>query len=796
MKRLICVASCLLTFILIDILPVFSQEPGQKQVVRIGIVADGPAVPYEIPVITLFKNEITELLNQDFDIQFPDEKYVRGQWTVESISSALERLLNDDEVDIIITMGLMSSANAAQRTGLSKPVLAPWLIDAELQNIPYENGRSGIENLCYINKPLRSIKDMAAFYEVYPFKDPVYLIDTVVRDVSPGFEDYLTSINEELGATIHFVFTDINADETLDSIPRTADAVIYGPMFRWPTDEFNKLIEGINSKGLPSFTSFARDEVEKGVFSGFVSENYFILRARRTALNIQRILLGEEAGSIPVDIADKQHLIVNMETARKINIFPPFSVMTEAELLKENTKIVDRNLSLSAVVEEALRINPELISQIHAVNAGRKEINIARSNLLPRINASMLQTVIDKNRAESSFGQQAEKQLSGELVVSQLLYSEPAIANLSIQKEIQKTREEELMELQLDMARDAARAYLEVLNAKTIEQILKQNLLLTRENLEISQVRRSVGIAGPSEVYRWESEIALGRKNVIQSIALRNAAEIALNRLLHRPLEESFGTEDVSLDNPFLLSSDERYIEYTGDLRSFDIFRDFFVLIGIENSPELRSIDAAINFRERQVSSAKKAFWSPAISFQGAMRNVFNRNGAGTDIDLPPGFAPIKDYSWNIGLNASLALFEGTSKPAILSKAREELRQLEYKKHVVKDLIEQRIRSALHIAGASHAGIALSQAAANAANQNLDLVEDAYSRGLVSIVELLDAQSAKLQADLGEANVLYSSLMDIIEVHRAIGNMHIMSSEDSKNELYSRLDEYFRQIDK
>jgi len=64
------------------------------------------------------------------------------------------------------------------------------------------------------------------------------------------------------------------------------------------------------------------------------------------ALNIQRILLGEEPGSIPVNLAIGEQLKINMETARAIDVYPDWRVLVEAELINEERTDIERKLSM------------------------------------------------------------------------------------------------------------------------------------------------------------------------------------------------------------------------------------------------------------------------------------------------------------------------------------------------------------------------------------------------------------------------------------------------------------------
>ena len=129
-----------------------------------------------------------------------------------------------------------------------------------------------------------------------------------------------------------------------------------------------------------------------------------------------------------------------METARAIDVYPDWRVLVEAELINEERTDIDRKLSFSSAVQEAIDVNLDLIARERFVAAGSQDVKEARSKLLPQINLSGTGAVIDKDRAESSFGAQAQRTLSGSVTATQVIFSEQAWANLSIQKSFQKTQ--------------------------------------------------------------------------------------------------------------------------------------------------------------------------------------------------------------------------------------------------------------------------------------------------------------------------------------------------------------------
>lgn len=104
----------------------------------------------------------------------------------------------------------------------------------------------------------------------------------------------------------------------------------------------------------------------------------------------------------------------------------------------------------------------------------------------------------------------------------------------------------------------------------------------------------------------------------------------------------------------------------------------------------------------------------------------------------------------------------------------------------VRQRIEQRIRSTMHLAGATFANIRLSQDAADAAKKNLDVVRDAYGRGGISYLNLLDAQNASLQAQRVAASATYDFLVDAVGVQRAAAYFPFMERASDNQDWHSR----------
>ncbi len=460
--RLVLVPKVLL-FTLLLANPLWAQLPE----VRIGVIVDGPWERNQ-EIAELYQNEILSLTRGEYDVQFSQAFYVEGDWTETGIRAGLDRLLNDPTVDIVLAMGVIVGDMASRYSDLPKPVIAPFIIDAAVQGLPRQGGASGVTNLNYLTGTVTLRRALEVFKEVIPFRHLVSLNTRDFLENVPGMEGRVDELMDEFESDLTVIPVGSSVDEVLEALPAEADAVLAYPLLRLQSTEIDRLIAGLNERRLPSFAMyFSRDYVEQGMLVG-ISEDSMARRARRVALNAQRILLGEDAGTLAVDFPEREALIINMATARVINVFPSFALETVGELIHEARGDVARQLNLRSAMEDAVTANLDLIAREREVAAGEKEIPIAKSFRLPQLDFAATGIIIDEDRASATF--QPERVFAPSLTLTQLIYSESANANVTIQQYLQEAREHDRESLRLDIAQDAATAYLDVLRAKTRER--------------------------------------------------------------------------------------------------------------------------------------------------------------------------------------------------------------------------------------------------------------------------------------------------------------------------------------
>ncbi len=791
----------IITFLCISIFSFLSaQESENLSKVNIGIVYDGPWIKTE-QTVSLFKREIDELLKGEFEINYAKE--LDCQWNIELMKQNFDNLLNDPEVDIIITLGEIVSRIAFFYEDLPKPVIAPFAVNSQLHGMPYNNGVTGVNNLNYITFFSDLTKNIQILHQLYQFDFAVYLEYevSIQEPIISNREDFFPRNIELSNCRLDAVAVGQDIDEVFSKIPDNAEAVIAFPLLNIPYEKTKELFSRIKAKGIPVFTLFDLDEdfINLGAVAGITPVEFFPRIARRLALNLQRILLGENPGQVPVQFPIQEELVINIGLALDMNIYPDWGIMTDAKTINKEKDKTPRLLTLFETIKEALNANLSLKAKDEDVLSSEQDVRNALANLLPQLDISATGTMIDKDRAESGFGQAPERTIDGTLTLTQILFNEEVRAKLNVQEITKLIKENERLQTELDITLDAAVGYLNVMRAKTFERIQKDNLSVSVKNLEVAKFREDIGISGAAEVYRWESEIATNKKEVIDASAQRNLAEIELNRLMNKPLEESFETEADDIDSLIQLIGDRRMFKYFNNKWYFKIFRKFMVKEAFLVSPELKIIDQAIQAQSRVLSSSKKTLYFPKIIFQGQLNNNFYRGGVGSKVDpvTIPGLGSFtiaeepKDFSWNASVNFSLPLYLGGSRYANIQKNTIELRKLELEKESLKDVIEQRVRSALHNAGASFAGMTQANLAAEAAIKSFELVADSYQRGAVSIVDLIDAQNAALVANQFAADAKYSFMIDMMNSQRALGDFIYSATEEERIDFFKRLNEFF-----
>jgi outer membrane protein TolC len=647
-------------------------------------------------------------------------------------------------------------------------------------------GASGVANFTYVTAGDVMGADVIALGEVVDY-DHLAVVGGAALVAS--LPERVRLPTEYGGRRITYVESDGTVAGSVAGVPAEADAIYLMPMVNMTRAQITELLEEFAVRKLPVIAMLGEPDVRAGALLGVAPDDWLRRVSRRVALVAQRILSGEDPAVIPVTMVRESRLYFNARTAQRIGLSPPFELILEAVVVDDLMPPGTERVDLEAVMAKAQERNRDIAATENAVAAGDDQVDVARAELLPQAGVGLDARLIDKDRAKT-FPLASEGTFSGSVYLNQIIWSDRAWAGYTIEKHLQEARVGELNRVRLDVGLEAASAYIEVLRAQTFLQIQRQNLVFTRANLDRADVRVAVGDANRSELYRWQSKIAGEQTQLVDVGVYRRQAMFELNRVLYRPLEDPLELVDATIDEQFKVVVDERIDEFIDDPASLDILRDFLARKGLDASPELQQLDAAILAAERAHTAATRSFWAPDVGLTFGLEQVFSRSGEGSTVGRPP---ELDDTFWNVGLFLSLPILEGGARIAETSRTTQETYRLQREREGTAYRVERAVRSAVYDMAGSRLAVDLQRSAAAAAQENLTLVADNYTQGRAILVELLDAQTNFFNSEMGVADAVNDYLLDLMRVERAVGQFIFFISAEDREAWIQELEQFSRE---
>lgn len=274
----------------------------------------------------------------------------------------------------------------------------------------------------------------------------------------------------------------------------------------------------------------------------------------------------------------------------------------------------------------------------------------------------------------------------------------------------------------------------------TQKTILKRTYTTRLDNLEIVEIRFQAGLVNEIDVQRAKTELASVEVQLKNNALLRNELEIALATLCGQ--------------NPNALQIPENDINYLSPTVVLDAPES------ISNKrPDMRQLALQIKSIEAQANQTKKNMY-PRLNLLGSIGLL-----SGESEDL----FSAQSQTWLLGLNVSIPLFEGGRRRAALEAndyqleaARESLEQLNIEAY-------GQVETALSNLGRLEEQLEAQQKFVEAAQKAAILSKQRYTKGLVTYLEVADAERIVLNAELLAAQLLGQQLQTTVVLIQALG---------------------------
>lgn len=761
---------------------------GIAQNIKLGIITDfnddSPEIQFFFGKI---KDGIQQTVGTSKTVTLESQNILSSDWDIQKAKDQYSKLQNS--VDMIILIGAVSIKGATDYGTFSKPTIGLGVFNTEIQGIPLtDKNTSGVQNFSYV----LTSNDM--FYELKEFKRIVgydqltillYEKTSETFDQEKGLQQ-IELIKDSLQTKINFLPIGEDIAGSLSKLKEETDAVYLALPYELEPSEIKQIAEELKKRKIPSF-SMSQYHVELGILGSVAEDNDIEQIIRKIGIMADEAINGINLANMSVLLNHKSELYLNVKTAEAIGFSPTFDVIFTANLINKEEENTGKQYTINEIIDIAVQENLKIkISQQDVLLAARNTQE-AKSNFLPDASVSGTGVVIDDTRANALFGQ-SERTITASGKVQQLIYSESAVANIKIQDYLRQAKQHAREQEVLNVILDSYSGYFSILQAKTNRSILEENLEVSETNLELAKLRVSLGASTSAEVYRWESEVAGAKQQLIQAESQLMIAKLQLNNLLNNKLNEEFEIKDTKLDDDiFNYFSDGTFSEDLNTPAKFQVLIDFLVDESKRIYPSKKQILANKGAIERQMVMNKRVFYTPTIALQGQYDKTLNRSGKASE--APPGQSFNNDQ-WNIGLSVSYPLFNKNQRYIALQKTKVQQDQVNLQIESLDRNLEIGVKAKAIQLISSTTNIHYSEVSSENARKNFELVQTNYKKGQTSIIQLIDAQRNAIRAKQQFALSIYQYLTAHIELENSIGFYTMLATPEQLEDYRNRFIEY------
>lgn len=775
-------ASFLKGLVLLSCIWISTILPGHAKPIEIALIKDGPAQQAFLSEAQI-KREVSDLLGSEFSVRFTPSKETTGDWTLKGINRILDKQLSNSKVAFIVTIGAIGSNEIAKRKNLPKPVIAAVTINPVAQQLPIKDNRSTRDNLTFIADMKDAAHEVRFFRDFVGAKRFALVVEPILAKSWPALDRLLATASKQYGVSFTKVTAQGSPEEIAKRIPQDVEAVFIGLLSQFNNQQISALADALIQRRLPSYTFLGEAGVNAGLMVSINQEAQAKTQiARRIAINIQRMLLGKSATELNISMRFPERVIFNRATGLAIDFAPGFDALRDAKIVDNQRFDKTRSFSIQSAVVSALRNNLGLRASRYQWRVAQAELAIAESDLWPQLSLGAAYAQVNEEQVVP--GLRPEATTDAQVEFSQILYSEPLRANIDIRRKRVAIERSTLDNANLDLIQETATAYLNVLRASAADSIRKANLELTQLNLELAQNRRRVGSAGQSDILRWQSQLAREKQNVFAAQANKDNANLELARLLNLPPGIKVNTRKPGVTTLLGVVSDNKLDTWIRNEIQWRALQAFYVQEALNNSNDLKQMQEQIGIKTREVTALNRQRYIPDVSAYGQYGRNIDQSGLGS--------AEVENDSWTVGLRAKLDLDLDGSRRRSRDQSELTLAQLRLRREALQQAIRTRTAQALYQVGASFPSIELAYQAAKAASNSLELVQNAYAKGRVSIADLLDAQNNALNAKLLAADAEYAFLQDFVALMRAASDYEPLLKGHYSEAWLQRLAAYFK----
>jgi outer membrane protein len=417
-------------------------------------------------------------------------------------------------------------------------------------------------------------------------------------------------------------------------------------------------------------------------------------------------------------------------------------------------------LTLGEAVAAALKHNPQVAAAQYEEAASTHKVTAARSGLLPQVYAS--ESYNHTNSPLWAFGTKLNQGVIQSSDFDPDRLNDPdAVDNFATALSMswnlydggrtrlgwdQARQGEKIATLNLrrseqQVMAQAAEAYVGLLLAVENHAVVVQALETSQAHLKLVRDRFRAGLSVKSDVLRAQVRIA----DLAQQRLMADSQIQVAQAMLHAAM----GQPDSGRIEP--VTPIERCIPTEGTL-------DQWIVQALDHRLELKQVSLQTDIATKEITRARAGHF-PSLALQGNY-----------EIDSED-FSDSHD-NYTLGAVLRMNLYSGSRISAQTAAAKADLSKVEAHRKALELGVRVETQRAFYLTQSTWKSISVARQAVDQAEEGLRIVSNRYSSGLLTIVDLLDAQTALQQARTHHFKAMHDYRVARIELALAAGTIN------------------------
>lgn len=399
----------------------------------------------------------------------------------------------------------------------------------------------------------------------------------------------------------------------------------------------------------------------------------------------------------------------------------------------------------------AMKTNPDLSkARLDELKAASKVSEVYSENLVPTTNLNMIFTRSFKKQVLNIFGETFEIG-SDNSILTQIEITEPipvlgtpVFSGIRIAEYYQNIQAENVKRVEADIKNNVKRAYFAVLLAQSVNELNVVTQKNAEENLKVVEGRYRNGVATEFDLLRARVKL----ENILPNVS-RSERNVEISR---KALAKTMGI-DVSEN-----------IEVIGQLGfdSTEVMENTSSIVRKITDGNVLVRQLALNKKiNEELVKVDDANYLPKIFLFGNWTNSSNEND-GTAIN---GYRFFNTLNAGVGLTWNLNLFRNSFKKEQsvieVKKSEEDIRD-------IKQTLKLTSESAIIALDDAKQRIVSQKSTVDLAQKGVDLANKSYIAGVLTQIDVLDAELSLYQSRLGYLQAIYDYQVAKAEIEKLL----------------------------